>query len=165
MGMGKGAERPPGFDGGPPGFPGAGPPGFGPPGMFPMGRPPFDGPPPCGRPPFDAGPPPPGPGPCRPPFQGPPASSAVRAPFDAPPGQWHGGPRPPFDAASAGPSAAGDPTAWEVGSMVEGNFRESGKWQSAKIISKHPDGTFDVEYNGDYIEWKVPTARLRPLSA
>jgi len=48
--------------------------------------------------------------------------------------------------------------------MVEGNFKESGDWKSCKIINKHADGSFDVEYSGDFIEWKVPASRLRPAS-
>merc|ERR1712176_1479373 len=49
--------------------------------------------------------------------------------------------------------------------MVEGNFKDSGEWKSAKILVKHADGSFDVDYSGDYIEWKLPISRLRPLSA
>jgi len=135
--MGKGMGK--GFDGPPPGFgmPGMPPPGF--------GRPPFDMPP--GRPPFDA---PPG----------------FRPPHDAPPGQWQQHQQQAGAAPSGGASKApGDPGSWEVGSMVDGNFKQSGQWQSAKVVAKHPDGTFDVEYNGDYMEFMVTGDRLRPLSA
>merc|ERR1719305_2268127 len=120
-------------------------------------RPPFDLPPP-GMPPFER--PPPG----RPPFDMPPGG---RPPFDAPPGEWFGGGiRPPFDTpprppAPGGPEGQPPPGAMEAGSFVEADFREQGRFLRAKIIAKHDDGTFDIEYDGDYVEWKVPMSRIR----
>uniref|UniRef100_A0A7S4SM47 RRM domain-containing protein n=1 Tax=Alexandrium monilatum TaxID=311494 RepID=A0A7S4SM47_9DINO len=138
-----------------------------PPGWYDGQRPPFDRPP-FGdfRPPFDGPPPDRIPPSQRPPFDGPPLG---RPPFEAPPGDWFGsGPRPPFDP-SRGPGDAerrpGPPPMLgplEVGSVVEANFRERGQFLHAKVIAKHEDGTFDLEYDGDYIEWHVPTSRIRP---
>eukprot|EP00927_Polykrikos_kofoidii_P016649 TRINITY_DN17534_c0_g1_i1.p1 TRINITY_DN17534_c0_g1~~TRINITY_DN17534_c0_g1_i1.p1 ORF type:complete len:1908 (-),score=371.19 TRINITY_DN17534_c0_g1_i1:105-5828(-) len=125
----------------------------------------------------------------RPPFDGPPG----RPPFDAPPGEWFGGqgPRPPpFDVAGrpqgpptgppppggpplvGGPGTCGDRACgggdgkWpDVGSVVEANFRDRNWWSRATVVNKHEGGFFDVQYDGDYIEWQVPLSRLRPLPA
>jgi len=123
---------------GPPYGPAFGPP-FGPPGAAPYGRPPLD--PSFGRPPY-----------------GPPGW-----PPRGPPG-W--GPQPPAAAASfdTAPRATGDPAQWEVGQLVEANFRDSGQWQVARIVAKLQNQTFDIEYKGDYMEWQVHGDRLRVLS-
>lgn len=164
-GMGKGGPPPPGFDPHRPPFdplhPGGPPPGFERP-PFDAGhppRPPFDMPP-MGMPPFER--PPLG----RPPFDAPPGA---RPPFDAPPGEWFGGKggmRPPFDTPMRPPApgaADGQPPSGplEAGSFVEADFQEKGQFRRAKILAKHEDGTFDIEYDGDYVEWKVPQSRIR----
>lgn len=142
-------------------------------GWFDGHRPPFDRPldypRPFGdcRPPFDARPPLEHGFDDRPPhFDGP--SSSTRPPFEAPPGDWYNDPRPPFDAArdhrdQERRSRHVGPGTLEIGSMVEANFREQNQWMRAKVIAIHEDGTFDVEYEGDYIEWHVPLNRVRPL--
>jgi len=112
----------------------------------PLDRPPFDD----RRPPVD-GMPPPGPG--------------IRPPFEAPPGDWFSGVRPPFDALrDADHRPVGPPVLLpiEVGSVVDANFREQGQFLRAKVLAKHEDGTFDLEYDGDYIDWHVPMSRIRP---
>ncbi|CAE8585175.1 unnamed protein product [Polarella glacialis] len=177
--------RPP-FDYGPPQYPGAPPfdPRMPPPFDFrppPFGRPPFDRPPPPGwfpggRPPFDL--PPGAQMPPMPPFERPPMPLPPfddrrppfegRPPFEAPPGDWFGkgkggappGPPPPGSPPGAPPPGVGPGP--EVGSMVEANSLQKNQWLRAKVIAKHPDGTFDVEYDGDYMEWHVPANRLRP---
>lgn len=160
--MGKGGPPPPGFDPHRPPFD-MPPPGAPPPPGF--ERPPFDAPP---RPPFDM--PPPG----MPPFERPPGRPpfdiGTRPPFDAPPGNWSGGMRPPFDAPPRPdgrppfPGPEGHPPGpMEVGSFVEADFRDQGRFLRAKVIAKHEDGTFDIEYDGDYVEWKVPSSKIRPL--
>ncbi|CAE8738923.1 unnamed protein product, partial [Polarella glacialis] len=176
--------RPP-FDYGPPQYPGAPPfdPRMPPPFDFrppPFGRPPFDRPPPPGwfpggRPPFDL--PPGAQMPPMPPFERPPMPLPPfddrrppfegRPPFEAPPGDWFGkgkggappGPPPPGSPPGAPPPGVGPGP--EVGSMVEANSLQKNQWLRAKVIAKHPDGTFDVEYDGDYMEWHAlsPTAQ------
>eukprot|EP00929_Paragymnodinium_shiwhaense_P012415 TRINITY_DN1195_c0_g2_i1.p1 TRINITY_DN1195_c0_g2~~TRINITY_DN1195_c0_g2_i1.p1 ORF type:complete len:1778 (+),score=452.33 TRINITY_DN1195_c0_g2_i1:143-5476(+) len=177
-GKGKGFDpmRPP-FEHPPPGPPGL--PGALPPPGAPFARPPFDDPhrPP---PPFDVdkgkgkGPvaspfdgPPPGP-PARSPFEGPPGPGpggplgappgafGARSPFEAPPGEW-AGPRP--GAEGGAPSEGAVP---EVGHMVEGNFKDRNHWSRAKVTARHEDGTFDLQYEGDFVEFHVPLSRIRP---
>lgn len=167
-----------------PGPPPGMPPPFGPP--TPFGRPPFERPPPWfgpprppfdhpphARPPFDGLPPHPLPPFERPPmpFNGPrPPFEGARPPFEAPPGDWFGNkgmgkgppgmPPPGMPPPGAPPVAGGWP---EIGTFVEANSLQKNQWLRAKVILQHPDGSCDVEYDGDYMEWLVPASRIRPL--
>mmetsp|Transcript_15878 Transcript_15878/g.39720 ORF Transcript_15878/g.39720 Transcript_15878/m.39720 type:complete len:1963 (+) Transcript_15878:175-6063(+) len=127
-------------------------------------RPPFErprwGPPPFDRPPFDVRPG----GPPQPPHGGPRPPS-----FELPPGDWHGGSRPPFDPQEQRlteppppGSGGGPPPLPDVGHEVEGFRRDRGQWETAKVVARNGDNTFDLEFDGDYIEPRVPPTHFRP---
>jgi len=71
-------------------------------------------------------------------------------PFDAPPGQWH----------SAQESRRHERPI-EVGLVVEANYRDRGSWHRAKVVARHEDGTLDLQYEGEYNEWRVPVSHVR----
>ena len=47
------------------------------------------------------------------------------------------------------------------GSLIEGNFRNRGKYLAGKILTKYPTGKFDVEYDNGFVEKKVLQKNLR----
>jgi hypothetical protein len=47
------------------------------------------------------------------------------------------------------------------GSVIDGNFRNRGKYLPGKIVSKYPTGKFDVEYDNGFVEKQVLQKCLR----
>ena len=60
-----------------------------------------------------------------------------------------------------------NPEGWIVGDRVEANYKDRNHWYFSKVIARHDDGTYDIEYAGEnqkvLFEQKLSAIRIRSL--